>query len=112
MSSEEIVFINHYQDLIAKSQQKFLADVLGVMFSAKILEERHEGEYSREEVLIPLSVILNPKITEIAKEHFKGLGKGRPVIEGYQPKENEQIRSMAELSKEDFLNLVRQAGGR
>jgi len=115
MSSDELLFLNHYQELNMKEQQKFITDVLGVVFDAKSFEDRSEYQgRSKDSVLIPLSMAINPKILEWAKEHFQsGGGTKNPHIAGgtYQPAPGEVVKSMADMSKEDFLQMVGAAGG-
>jgi len=115
MTADELLFLNHYQEVQLKEQQKFLTDILGVVFDAKTFEDRSEFEgRSKDTVLIPLSMAINPKILEWAKEHFgKGTEKVPHIAGGtYQPAEGEQVKSMADMSKEDFLQMIGQATGK
>lgn len=119
MTDIEIMFLYHYQELAIKEQQQYLTSILGVVWDKATLMKQmtpsSEGDakQSSDELFIPLSLAVNPEVLDFVKSQF-GLAKGgsdankAPYIGGgdYVPKKNEVIRSMSELSKEEFMKLL------
>lgn len=123
MTTLEILYLYHYQELAIKEQQQYLTNILGVIWNRDTLMQQMapsmaSGSTTAEplkELFIPLSVAIAPNVMDFVKEQF-GLTAGKnpetieakPYIAGgdYQPKKNEVIKSMASLSKEEFLTLL------
>ena len=126
MSSIELMFLYHYQELAIKEQQQYLTNILGVIWDKKTLMEQSvaeqgpEGSKPVEELFIPLSLAINPEVLDFVKGQFgirkdgksnKGkdnTGSKVPFVGGgdYIPKKNEVITSMGDMSKEDFMKLI------
>lgn len=113
MSSDEIFFLHHYQSKVDESKAATLAEMLGVMFD---FEKQDFSEPSPDasshvsgKLYVPLSFILQPefakKVTELSqKKSYK-----KPAYIGggeHRQQANENIVSMSELSKEDFMALL------
>jgi hypothetical protein len=120
MSQMEVMFLYYYQDLAIKEQQKYLTNILGIIWNRNTLVQQ-TSESSGEskpinELFIPLSLAINPEVLDFIKTQF-GMGKdgvapggevNKAYIGGgeYQPKKGEVIKSMSEMSKEDFMKLL------
>lgn len=123
MTSKEVLFLYHYQELALKEKQQYLSNVLGVVWERDtLLRQMGSGSSSDgtpseplKELFIPLSVAIAPNVMDFVKEQF-GLSGGsvsggvekNPYIGGgeYIPKKGEVIRSMASLSKDEFMQLL------
>jgi len=110
MSDIELLFLQHYQEIIKKEQEEFFINSLGIVWDKKSFEEKLEtGGKSIEKLFIPLSVAVNPDILDYVKKQFNISKKGKSSIVGggdYLPKPGEEIISMGELSKEEFMQLI------
>lgn len=106
MGREEILFIHYHQELLAQEQMKLLLTSLGVLWNRDDVgkaDSRNEDEMS--EILIPLALSINPKIMDFIKKQPKKTGQ-RSLSDG-TPIEGE-VRSMGDLSKEDFYKMIGQ----
>lgn len=114
MSDSELYFIHHYQTLRDKKLIDALGKMLGVVWDINEIqaaENTDEDVYS-DTITFPLAMVINPKIVEIVKKQ-KPKAKGRAstgskfIAAGeYIPKPNENIRSMGDLSKEEFYKMI------
>lgn len=118
MSQDELYFIYYYQNKVDESKVSSLAEMLGVMFdfdkqtfSSQGNEDKNPAPMldSNNKLYVPLSFILQPefakKVSEISKE--KSSKKSVYIGGGeYRAKDNENIVSMSELSKDEFLALI------
>lgn len=114
MSETDILFINHYQELLETEQQKFWTDALGVVWEADEFNKPKSVVTSTgkpDRIFIPLTMAVNPDIVNTIKENL-GLtkdGKKTQTFVGggdYVPKEGEQIVSMGDISKDDFKKMM------
>lgn len=116
MDNTEIMFLYHYQNLLQREQQEFMSTALGIIWDKKSMAKSMGDEGgSLEKLFIPLSVAVNPDILDYVKKQFKltdKKSKKQAFIGGgeYMPKSNEVVSSMEDLSKEDFMKLIRQVG--
>lgn len=111
MSDVELLFLKHYQEVIKKEQEEFLVSSLGIVWDKKSFEDKMDkGDKPIEKLFIPLSVAVNPEVLDYVRKQFKlGKGGGKPPLIGggdYIPKQGEEVVSMGDLSKEDFLRLI------
>lgn len=120
MSDLDILFLHHYQAAVESENQKFITDVLGVLWDAEEFKqpevaEGGEAEGSRypDKLFIPLSMAVNPELVNSVKETMGFAKDGKktskaPFIGGGEhiPKKGEVYKSMGELSKEDFKKLI------
>ena len=115
MSALDLLFINHYQELLETERQKFWTDTLGVIWEAEefnkpqVVNNTNTGKPDR--IFIPLSMAVNPEIITTIKENLgltKDGKKARTFVGGgdYVPKDGEQITSMGDLSKDDFKKMM------
>ena len=122
MTQLEVLYLYYYQELAIKEQQQYLTNILGVIWTKDTLirQTTSEGNSSEpvkpmEELFIPLSLAINPDVLDFVKNQF-GMVKGatapgqtnKAYIGGgeYIPKKGEVIKSMADMSKEDFMKLL------
>lgn len=126
MSSLEIYYLYHYQELALKEQQQYLSNILGVVWDREVLLRQMgsgsgggSGKSSEplRELFIPLSVAIAPNVMDFVKEQFGIDGSGSAGVDGaeknpyiaggeYIPKKGEVIRSMSSLSKEEFMQFL------
>jgi len=97
----------------ARYQQLFKA--LGVLWSKEDLARSSDNKDApdSDEVFIPLSMVINPKVLDIVRsdksssrkkgENVKVLSDGTPIDASLGP-----VKSMGDLSKEDFFRLIGQ----
>lgn len=115
MSKEERMFIHYHQNLSEQNQMRTLLKALGVVWEkSDFLRSSSDSESSESyssDVYIPLAMTINPNIHKFVSDSAKksvgstsrndGSGQALPSNLG-------KIRSMAELSKEDFYKLIGQ----
>lgn len=118
MSTSEITFLYHYQRLVVQEQQQFLVSTLGVVWDRESVSQvsAESGSNSTPaapltKLFIPLSLAINPDVADFVKSQFgvSGASPGKaPYIAGgdYIPKSNENIVSMGELSRDEFLEMI------
>jgi len=98
----------------ARYQQLFKA--LGVLWSKEDLAKptkRDPNAPEPDEVFIPLSMVINPKVLDIVRsdkssnrkegEGVKVLSDGTPIDKSLGP-----VKSMSDLTKDEFFNLIGQ----
>lgn len=121
MSSLELMYLYHYQELAIKEQQQYLTNILGVIWDKKTLLTQSTPDSTEEaapvnELFIPLSLAINPDVLDFVRGQF-GLSKGgKPIKDDnknayigggeYNLKTNEVVHSMADLSKDDFMMML------
>ena len=114
MSREEIAYIHYHQTLVEEKQMRTLLKALGVVWEkSDFLRNTSDVESSESvasDIYIPLAMTINPNlhkfVSETAKKSTssttpKHYGDGE-LIENNLGK----VRSMAELSKEDFYRMI------
>ena len=110
MSDIELLFLQHYQELIKKEQEEFFISSLGIVWDKKSFEEKLEKDNKPiEKLFIPLSVAVNPDILDYVKKQFNVSKIGKSTMIGggeYMPRPGEEIISMGELSKDEFMKLI------
>ena len=118
MSELDIQFLSHYQGLVESENQKFITDVLGVLWDAEEFKQSEHtdgagGSQFPDKLFIPLSMAINSELITSVKEAMgitKGKGKASkaPFIGGgdHMPKKGEVYKSMGDLSKEDFKQMI------
>jgi len=108
MSSTEVFYLWHYQNLSDKAQFDELSRLLGVVWDlSKMTAESTDATVTTDnsKLFIPLTVAINPKILEFVR------GKSKPtasVIGGgeFVPAAGEKVVPMSEMPKEQFLAMV------
>jgi hypothetical protein len=113
MDNDELLFINHYQNLVESRQAEKFASYLGVYWDLEEFvknQEESSGKPSTK-LFIPLSVALRPEILEyVTKQAGIAVATARHsgVIAGgtYVRDKNEVVIPMSTLSKEDFLRMI------
>lgn len=114
MSREEIAYIHYHQTLVDEKQMRTLLKALGVVWDkSDFLRSSSEAESSEDvapDIYIPLAMTINPNLHKFVSEKStkstsntvsKHYGDGE-LIESNLGK----VRSMAELSKEDFYKMI------
>ena len=113
MSDLDLAFISHYQNLVEQERQKFWTDALGIIWDKGDFLKKSEGpkvKIQNDTMFIPLSLVIKPDLMDSIKENF-GLSKDgkkkKPHIGGgdYNPKANEVIHSMDDISKDEFKRM-------
>jgi hypothetical protein len=114
MDYAEILYIHYHQDLVEQSRYQQLFKALGVLWSKEDLNRKPDKDapYS-DEVFIPLSMVINPKVLDIVKsdksasrkqgEPVRILSDGTPIDASLGP-----VKSMGDLSKDEFFRLIGQ----
>jgi len=110
MDTTELCFIDHYQTLHHSGLMDNLMYALGLSWNLDAIRKQAEvatPTTPSNEIFIPLSVVINPKIMEYVKEQA-GIQEKKNVeqVDGYVPKENEKITSMGNLNKEEFKAML------
>lgn len=115
MSVEERYFIHYHQNLVEKNNIKTLQKTLGVLWDKLDFIDQPKAEASEsisKEVFIPLAMTINPNIHKVVSDmtkaslSHKGIrydGSGNPL-----EKELGEVRSLGELSKEEFYRKIGQ----
>lgn len=110
MSALELRFLYHYQTKMEKEKMDSLVSVLGVYWDLEEYNKRHSGGNTNNDsksLFIPLSVAINPQVLEYVKAEANKIGKVSSVAGGeYKPAQGEQIKSMADMDKDEFLKMV------
>lgn len=102
----EIEQINTNNELLGKH--------LGTLWKSEdfISKKGYEGEVG-DTALVPLSLLLEPKIMEIVRKNIKMPTKATPLRTGVSPSDlgnTKNVVQMASLPKEEFLDMLRSAG--
>lgn len=114
MSPEEKSFIHYHQGLVEQSQMKTLLKALGVIwdkedFNRSPTESESSESYSPE-VYIPLAMTINPSIHKFIGDTARKTSTSttsRTYGDGTSMEGSlGKVRSMAELSKEDFYRMI------
>lgn len=113
MDPLERMFIHYHQELDEQDKMKQLLKALGIIWSKSELQKAGSGGGDSDTVFIPLAATINPNIFDLvlgknaktAKqgEVVKAMSDGTPIDSSMG-----QVRSMAELSKEEFYKLIGQ----
>ncbi len=116
---EQWYFIFHYQELAIAKQEDFFTNALGVLWDAKSLRAQQSGKIAKvkEKLFIPLSLAVNPDLLDFVYKQFgissgqagpDGSTSGQAYIGGgsYRPKSGEVVKSMSDMSKNEFLKKV------
>lgn len=110
MSDEEILFIYHYQLKAEHERVDLIGRMLGTTWDLEeILANRKSSDGAvNNKLLIPLTVAVNPKIMEYVHKQADNVNIQQAYIGGgeYQVKKGEKIKSMGELSKDEFLKMI------
>jgi hypothetical protein len=108
MESEEILFIHYHQDLLEQQRFKSLFKALGVLWQKSDLDTK--GDVSEtDEVFIPLSMVINPKVLDLVKSNRKSKDQPRLLGDGSAiDPELGPVMSMGDLPKEDFFRMIGQ----
>lgn len=114
MSYTELLFLHHYQEMVKNEQQEFIVNALGVVWDKESLVSKlNVGTENKpiEKLFIPLSVAVNPDILDYVRKQFNVNSKkpSGPVFIGggeYMPRPGEEVRSMGDLSKDEFMRLI------
>lgn len=110
MDTLELQYINHYQELVETKFFEKLGAYLGVLWNIKDVEEADKGSSAADqsdEIMIPLSVAINPKVVEYVRSRSGKSGE-TPFIGGgdFIPKAGQKVVSMANMSKDDFFKTI------
>lgn len=112
MSDLDIAFISHYQNLVEQQRQKFWTDALGVIWEREDFVKKADPKVKiqNDTMFIPLSMVIKPDLVDNIKENFgltkEGSKKKAHVGGGdYNPKSNEVISSMDDMSKDEFKRM-------
>lgn len=113
MDYTEILYIHYHQDLVEQQRYSQLFKALGVLWSKEDLSKPVNPDMPEsDEVFVPLSMVINPKILDIVKsdkgsrrkgEAVKMLSDGTPIDESLGI-----VKSMGDLTKEEFFRLIGQ----
>jgi len=112
MDYTEILYIHYHQDLVEQQRYSQLFKALGVLWNKEDLSKPSSPDLPEsDEVFIPLSMVINPKVLDIVKSDKsskKGgnvtmLSDGTPIDQSLGP-----VKSMGDLSKEEFFRLIGQ----
>lgn len=109
-STEELLFIDHYQKIKEQFFWQKLGSYLGVSWDLEQIKGDSNNNEMSKEVFLPLTIALNPqfysKLQELAKS--RGVSNAAPYVAGgeYRPQAGEQIVSIDKLDKETFLNMI------
>ncbi len=114
MDYAEILYIHYHQDLMEQARYNQLFKALGVLWSKEDLSRKADPDApDSDEVFIPLSMVINPKVLDIVRsdksanrkqgDPVKVLSDGTPIDASLGP-----VRSMGDLSKEEFFRLIGQ----
>lgn len=116
MSNEELLFLNHYQNIVEEEKQKFWTDSLGIIWDAEEFKKPKAttvGGYGKkpDKLFIPLSMAVNPEVVTMVKENL-GMIDGKsgsvPYVGGgeFVPKGNVVVNDMSHLSKDEFKKMI------
>lgn len=103
------MYIHYHQELVEQQRFKSLFKALGVLWQKSELEVTDDIKET-DDVFIPLSMVINPKILDVVKANQKTktktrvMGDGTPIDTTLGP-----VKSMGDLSKEEFYRLIGQA---
>ena len=113
MDYAEILYIHYHQDLVEQQRYQQLFKALGVLWNKEDLARPIDPDMPEsDDVFVPLSMVINPKILDIVKadkgsrkkgESVKMLSDGTPIDGTLGP-----VKSMGDLSKEEFFRLIGQ----
>lgn len=115
MDNLELSFIDHYQQMQEMSFLDRLGFILGVNWDIQQIQALAASgsggggaKSGNEGIFIPLSVAINPQIVEYIKKNAGQVAATSNFVAGgeYMPQSGEQIRSMSELNKDDFLAMI------
>lgn len=111
MTEEEIYFIYHYQNKTEQKNLDSLGKMLGVIWDldeAQQAMEKKSDDVQSDRIVLPLSMVINPKVMDIIKNQKPVKEKSSNFIGSgtYIPKPNEKIVSMGDLSKEEFYKMI------
>jgi len=120
MDAEEILFLNHYQELNIQMQHDFITNALGVVwdkkdFAQQLATTKSMTQNDINRLFVPLSVAINPQVIDYVHSQFNitGITKddgslASPFIGGgsYNLKPGESVKSMADMSKEQFIQAI------
>jgi hypothetical protein len=118
MSQDEIYFIYYYQNKVEEGKVSSLAEMLGVMFDFDKQTFSSQADSDKNDTMtlsannklyVPLSFIIQPEFAKKVSELSKEKANKKSVYIGggeYRAKDNENIVSMSELSKDEFLALI------
>jgi hypothetical protein len=109
MEPEEILFLHYHQDLVEQQRFKSLFKAMGVLWQKSDLDTK--GEISEtDDVFIPLSMVINPKVLDLIKSNRKTKDAPRLLGDGSSiDPELGQVKSMGDLPKEEFYRMIGQA---
>lgn len=108
MDAEEILFIHYHQDLWEQQKFKSLFKALGVLWQKSDLDTKGDISES-DDIFIPLSMIINPKVLDLVKSNRKAsnapklMGDGSTIDPQLGP-----VMSMGDLPKDEFFKMIGQ----
>ena len=109
MDSTEILFLHYHQDLIDQQRFKSLFKALGVLWQKGDLDTKTDIS-DTDDVFIPLSMVINPKILDLVKSNRKSKDGPKTLSDGtaFDPALG-TVKSMGDLTKEEFYRMIGQA---
>jgi hypothetical protein len=112
MEPEEILYIHYHQDLMDQNRFKSLFKAMGVLWNKSDLDavkDKNAEEIDSDEIFIPLSMVINPKVLDLVKSNRKAKDSPKLLGDGSAiPVELGEVRSMSDLPKEEFYRMIGQ----